>query len=656
LPNQRWCWRSSAQGGAEMKLPISISTLNDALLALDCKPQSNKSHKGWIAACPVEGCKGDLTYRSSAHCVEYQCSGNSCRPEEICERLEIECAVPTTAAVIETVALEPRQQTEPKSVEFTKPTEEKPSSAARLISMVQEIFCLGQNHKQEPFAVRRNGPNIALWLSGNGGSLRNKIAFEYRKRYKGVMNATAFTDALATLLGEAMNTEPQKVWIRVGPYANGIVLDLGTLDGSAVVVDATGWRIVERSPILFQRTALTGALPKPIKGGSLNSLRELLNVSSTTWPILLGYMVTALMPEIPHPILMLGGGQGTGKSTAAKFICKLLDPSDAIFKTQPRDPESWATTASNSWTILIDNVSSIPAWMSDSLCKAVTGDGFIKRALYTNNEPLVLSFLRVIMLTSIDAGALRGDLGERLVLVDLEPIHETNRKTDKELNRMYDAAQPAILGALLDLLVQVMSKLETVKVPRLPRMADFAKVLAAMDEATGMGSLAIYETQGNRIAGEVIESDPYGSAIVRFMSTRKDWSGTAQELLDAIMPAEGGREWRINGRKLSAQLKRLAPALLVEGVQVIPPRPTDRPRVYVLLSTDGTVGSTQSTDCDFKTHLTTPSVQSAIVEPTSDRRNEKPQKWIQDEGLSPSDGSDGLLHPTDLDNLWSPSN
>ncbi|NDG65134.1 MAG: ATP-binding protein, partial [Planctomycetes bacterium] len=369
---------------------------------------------------------------------------------------------------------------------------------------------------------------------------------EFGKRFNCVMTANSFNDALATLLGEAMNTEPQTVWIRVGPYANGIVLDLGTLDGSAVVVDATGWRIVERSPILFQRTALSGALPTPITGGSLDSLRDLLNVSSTTWPILLGYMVTALIPEIPHPILMLGGGQGTGKSTAAKFICKLLDPSDAINKGQPRDPESWATMASNSWTILIDNVSSIPAWMSDSLCKAVTGDGFIKRALYTNNEPLVLSFLRVIMLTSIDAGALRGDLGERLVLVDLEPIHESKRKTDKELNRMYDAAQPAILGALLDLLVQVMSKLETVKVPRLPRMADFAKVLAAMDTATGMGSLAIYETQGNRIAGEVIESDPYGSAIVRFMEKRQDWSGTLDELLHAITPFDGGREWTIN--------------------------------------------------------------------------------------------------------------
>jgi len=260
------------------------------------------------------------------------------------------------------------------------------------------------------------------------------------------------------------------------------------------------------------------------------------------------------------------------------------------------------------------------------------------------------------MLPSIDAGALRGDLGERLVLVDLEPIHETKRKTENELNQAFDTVQPAILGALLDLLVQVFSKLKTVNLIPLPRMADFAKVLAAMDAATGMGSLGIYLTQGNRIAGEVIESDPYGSAVVRFMSTRADWSGTAQELLDAIIPADAGREWRINGRKLSAQLKRLAPALLVEGVQVIPPRPTDRPRVYVLLSTDGTVGSTQSTDCAFKTHQAIPSVQSAIVEPTSDRRNEKPQKWIQDEGLSPSDGSDGHLSQTNLDKIWNTSN
>ena len=637
-----------------MKLDIPISTLNDALLALDCKPRSNEAQKGWIAACPV--CVGDLIYHSSDHCVEYQCSRNSCSPIDICERLKIECAAPTPAAVVEAVALKPQQQTEPKTLELTKPVEEKPSQAERLVSMAQDLFILGKDKKQEPFAVRRNGPNIALWLSGNGGSLRDEIAFEYRKRYKGVMNATAFTDALATLRGEAMDTEPQEVWIRVGNYASGIVLDRGTSDGSAIIVDATGWRIVERSPILFQRTALSGALPKPIKGGSLNSLRDLLNVSPTTWPILLGYMVAAFIPDVPHPILMLSGGQGTGKSNAATFIGKLLDPSDAILKTQPSNQEHWTTLASNCWVIVLDNVSSIPAWMSDSLCKGVTGEGLVKRTLYTNNEVTLLKVKRVIMLTSIDAGALRGDLGERLVLVDLEPIHETKRKTDKELNRMYDAAQPAILGALLDLLVQVMSKLETVKVPRLPRMADFAKVLAAMDAATGMGSLAIYLTQGNRIAGEVIESDPYGSAVVRFMSTRADWSGTAQELLAAIMPADGGREWRINGRKLSAQLKRLAPALLVEGVQVIPPRPTDRPRVYVLLSTDGTVGSTESTAGASQPNLPTASVQSAIVEPTTDRRNEKPQNWVQDEGLLPSDGSDGHLSQTNLDEIWGASN
>ena len=82
-----------------MKLPISISTLNDALKLHNCDPKLNLSNQGWIAACPVEGCEGDLTYRSSDHCVEYQCSGNSCRPGEICERLEIECAAPTSVAV-----------------------------------------------------------------------------------------------------------------------------------------------------------------------------------------------------------------------------------------------------------------------------------------------------------------------------------------------------------------------------------------------------------------------------------------------------------------------------------------------------------------------------------------------------------------------------
>ncbi len=224
-----------------------------------------------------------------------------------------------------------------------------------------------------------------------------------------------------------------------------------------------------------------GALPSPERGGDLAELRTMLNVTAETWPLVLGWLVAALVPIMPHPILLLGGQQGTGKTTAAEQLVGLVDPSPAILRSPPRDPEQWAISASASWVVGVDNVSTIPDWWSDSLCKAVTGDGWLRRKLYTDGELSVLSFRRVVLLTSIDPGALRGDLGDRVLLVDLEPIDEAARLTQRGIETHYQAARPRLFGALLDLLAAVWRELPSVELERLPRMADFGRLLAAMD-------------------------------------------------------------------------------------------------------------------------------------------------------------------------------
>src|SRR6185295_18108145 len=121
----------------------------------------------------------------------------------------------------------------------------------------------------------------------------------------------------------------------------------------------------------------------------------------------------------------------------------------------------------------------IPDWWSDSLCKAVTGDGWLRRKLYTDGELAVLSFRRVVLLTSIDPGALRGDLGDRLLLADLEPIPPGRRRSEVELDRALEASRPRVLGALLTDLSAVLKTLPDIHFNDLPRMADFSRVLAA---------------------------------------------------------------------------------------------------------------------------------------------------------------------------------
>ena len=113
------------------------------------------------------------------------------------------------------------------------------------------------------------------------------------------------------------------------------------------------------------------------------------------------------------------------------------------------------------------------------MCRAVTGDGDVRRRLYSDADLAVFAFRRVVLLNGIDLGAMRDDLAERLMTVEVHPI--TRRRYDADLMAAWEAAHPRILGALLDLAAQVLTVLPDVRLADPPRMADFARVLAAVD-------------------------------------------------------------------------------------------------------------------------------------------------------------------------------
>jgi hypothetical protein len=359
------------------------------------------------------------------------------------------------------------------------------------------------------------------------------------------------------------------VALRVAPAGERtIALDLGSTDGRCVLVGPDGWHVVDRSPVLFRRSALTAPLPEPQRGGTLEPLRELLNVDDAGFRLIVGWLVAALMPEIPHPILALIGEQGTAKSTAARLVVSLVDPSPAPLRTPPREMRSWAAAAAASWVVALDNVSAIPAWLSDTLCKAVTGDGIVERALHTDDDINVLSFRRCIALTSIDAGRLAGDLAERLLTVELARIPPSSRRPDAEIARGYASTQSAALGALLDLTARVLAALPAVRLEELPRMADFARVLGALDHTCGWDTLATYRSAAAEANQAVLEADPVAEAIIALVGRGGGWKGTASELLDRITPERPPRGWPQTPQAITGALKRVAPALRASGISV----------------------------------------------------------------------------------------
>ncbi len=52
----------------------------------------------------------------------------------------------------------------------------------------------------------------------------------------------------------------------------------------------------------------------------------------------------------------------------------------------PRNPAELVQQLAHHWMPIYDNITSIPLWISDTFCRATTGDGFSKRELYTDDE------------------------------------------------------------------------------------------------------------------------------------------------------------------------------------------------------------------------------------------------------------------------------
>ncbi|WP_206313587.1 ATP-binding protein [Streptomyces coryli] len=469
-----------------------------------------------------------------------------------------------------------------------------PSQASQLVALARERFEVFMSEDGRPYAVTKGGPNIALPLRGKAG-LRSQLARIYTETSGGnVPSQAALADAMTVLEGIASIAEPRTPQLRAARHGERIIVDLATTDGRCVQIGPDGWTRSPRSPVLFRRSGAMKALPEPIRDGDgLAVLRSLMNTSDAGFRLLTAWLVAAFIPDLPHPILTFRGEQGTGKSKGASMVIGIVDPSGAPKRTAPRDVKSWATQAFNSWALCLDNVSYIPDWLSDALCRAVTGDGIVDRALYTDDDVVVLEFRRVLSMTTIDAGALAGDLAERLLTIELHTIPDRQRREEAELDRTFRDAHPAILASLFDLLSEVLRVLPNVTLTAHPRMADFARVLAAVDDVTGWDTQGSYQATAADAVADVLEGEPFARAVVDLVRAAGPAGVcmTAADILGKVAtPEKLPRRWPKDATRAGGHLKRLAPALRAIGIDVEDTQREpdgNRSRLYRLTGVEG---------------------------------------------------------------------
>lgn len=433
-----------------------------------------------------------------------------------------------------------------------------------------------------PYALRR-GSAVARPLRSQGatGSHRQELILGLLDDGLGVFNGTAMKEALDVLEAETLRGEAIPVHLRVAPCRKntGVSwLDLGRSDGLSVRIAPGAWELRKPSPaeVVWRRTQLTGELPTPLEDQGeegITKLLKLCNFLPETEPLVIAWLVGCLDPGHPVPAAFLTGPQGAGKSTTGRMLARTVEGMDSDLRRAPKDEESLIVAVAAGWVTALDNLSHINADMSDLMCCIVTGAESIKRALYSDGDVVRQRFRRPLLITGIDVGVVRPDLGERLVQLRME--RPQVRRSEDDLWTSFQEALPAILGSLLDITASL--RASDVAMPTDLRMADFAHLCARLDDAFGLSSLVSYRAVLDDINDDVIEGDPLAQTVLRYaLDQAEPDRKSATEWLDTfnrswaqehdMEPRPKG--WPTTGKVLSDRLKRIAPTLAARGVAV----------------------------------------------------------------------------------------
>ena len=128
------------------------------------------------------------------------------------------------------------------------------------------------------------------------------ISFTYYTKHGKPPASDALEQTLVLTEGKARYEAPEReAHLRVAQVGEKLYLDLADDRWRAVEVDARGWRVVDRPPVRFRRTAGMLPLPAPRDGGSVDDLKGFLNVDANGFVLAVAWQLAALGGIGPYP-------------------------------------------------------------------------------------------------------------------------------------------------------------------------------------------------------------------------------------------------------------------------------------------------------------------------------------------------------------------
>ncbi len=413
--------------------------------------------------------------------------------------------------------------------------------------------------------VRMDGRSFSRWLY--------RLLWEDRRAAPG---REAISAAVNNLCAQALfEGEEYELHTRHAWHEGALWIDL---DGKcAVRVGESGWRVCGRPPILFRHYPHQQPLPEPTEGGQVARLLEFVNVDDgERGLLLLCYVATALLPDIAVPVLVVHGPKGSAKTSLLKAVKDLVDPTMPMVRSAVRSQEEFALAAFQNRMLCFDNLTSLRGSLSDAICAAVTGEGFSKRKLYSDEDSTVFEYRTVVGLGGINLVATQPDLLDRSLILELDAISPQERCEERVMKKRFQDALPGIFGGLLDVVSEAMRRAPGLSFSRMPRMADFTRWAAAAAEALGRNDRDFLEAYGGNIEMQnesALSASPVGQAVVALMERESRWEGTPADLLGELVrvaKAEridtSSQQWPGSANWLWRRLNEVRPNLASIGI------------------------------------------------------------------------------------------
>lgn len=447
----------------------------------------------------------------------------------------------------------------------------------------------GENMKS--YASIDKGNHCEVWPV-ESSQFRQWISRKFWKETQKAPNSSSINDALNAIQGIAIHDSDEvSLSNRCRLDGGDILYDLANDSWDTVRIDKDNWSVLGKNPAVFQRYSHQDAQVKPVGGGSAEQITDFVNINNENGQLLfLVYLVSCFVPNIPHPIPYVHGPQGSAKSTLSKIVKEIVDPSQIDVTSFPSNQKELVQLLNHHYLLFFDNLSSLTTQQSDTLCRVVTGSGFSKRKLYSDDEDVIFRLKRCIGMNGINLDPGNADLLDRCIIFGLDRIEKEDRQTEEEFWDDFREAKPLILGGIFDTLSGALARIDDVELDSYSRMADFCRWGYAIAESLGYRGeefLHAYEKNIDSQHEEVLYGDALGQSMLLFSENIPGgWSGTATELLEvleSIAESENVAVEELPGaaNALSRKLNNMKTNLAEVGIQVSNSDDTNKRLIYI---------------------------------------------------------------------------